>query len=385
MMMSIDGTGHPAHDDETPTNTGDNSARRPEQADGQQTSQNNDRGHRRAETLTREEYADAARAGGPPVRQDSPDTSQSPRSGSNGQVDIEEAGRNGDRGRTARDDGDRDDRYAARGPDLPERADTTSSGSESSLAETSTRDQYARDMQSRPPLEQDRAPDHENDPSHEPETTGAGPPADDAELAEPRSLPEVADEARADSGPSTSATGGEQLGEAHQAEADGRDWLDDRFSVVYVDGREVQATHDPADGIWFEGMGEIPDAPIGDPYGTGRAGEVVTSPEEVKRSTYERLNHVLCERFDDIADEIDRDTETIQDLHSKDPPHSPSPTFAGTADRSPEISPMAADHGVDFGHGLEAALVMAVVGAKIVNGVYEKWQQRMRDRHHGSD
>jgi hypothetical protein len=123
------------------------------------------------------------------------------------------------------------------------------------------------------------------------------------------------------------------------------------FSVVYVDGREVQATHNPADGIWFEGMGEIPDAPIGDPYGTGRAGEVVTSPEEVKKSTYERLNHVLCERFTDITDEIERDTEKIQDLHSKDPPQSRAPNFAGTADRSPEVSPTAVDHGVDFGHG----------------------------------
>jgi hypothetical protein len=132
-------------------------------------------------------------------------------------------------------------------------------------------------------------------------------------------------------------------------------------------------------------MGEIPDAPIGDPYGTGRAGEVVTSPEEVKKSTYERFNHVLRERFDDIIGEIERDTETIQDLHSKDPPQSPAPTFAGTADRSPEISPTTVDHGVDFGHGLEVALVLCAVGAKIVNQVYEKWQQWAKDRHHGSE
>ena len=28
--------------------------------------------------------------------------------------------------------------------------------------------------------------------------------------------------------------------------------------MVYVDSRDVEATHNPADGIWFEGMGEIP-------------------------------------------------------------------------------------------------------------------------------
>ena len=52
--------------------------------------------------------------------------------------------------------------------------------------------------------------------------------------------------------------------------------------MVYVDGRDVEATHNPADGIWFEAMGEIPDAPPADPYGTGRAGEVVASPDEMK-------------------------------------------------------------------------------------------------------
>jgi hypothetical protein len=293
MTMSIDGTSNSTRDDETPASTGDNGDTRAEQA-----GPNDDRGHRRAETLTREEYADTMRADGPPVRQESPDAFQSPR-------------------RTAPYGGDRDDGYAARGPDLAERADTTGSGSEPGPAETGAE--------------------------------------------------------------------GERPSAPHQADADGHDRLDSQFSVVYVDGREVQATHNPADGIWFEGMGEIPNAPPGDPYGTGRAGEVVTSPEEIKKSTYERLNHVLCERFDDITDEIERDTETIQDLHSKDPPQRPAPTFAGTADRSPEISPFAVDHGVDFGHSLEAALVMAAVGAKIVNRVYEKWQQRAKDRHHGSD
>jgi hypothetical protein len=338
MTMSIDGTSSPARYDETPASAGDNGDRRAEQADGQRAGPD-DRGRRPGETLTREEYADAMRADGPPIRQESPDASRSPRSGSDGRADTDGDGRNGNRGRTARYDGDRDDGDPARGPD----ADITSSGSERGSGETSTRDQYAREMHSRPPLEQDGAPDHEN---------GAG-------------------YGRADA--------------AQQADADGSDRQDGRFSVVYVDGREVLATHNPADGSWIEGMGEIPDAPPGDPYGTGRAGEVVTSPEEVKKSTYERLNSVLCERFDDITDEIDRDTETIQDLHSKDPPQRPAPTFAGTADRSPEISPFAADHGVDFGHGLEAALVMAVVGAKLVNRVYEKWQQRAKDRHHGSD
>jgi hypothetical protein len=81
--MSIDGTSNLAADYETPASTGDNGDRRAEQADGPQ-APDDDRGHRRAETLTREEYADAMRADGLPIGQESPDAFQSPRGGREG-------------------------------------------------------------------------------------------------------------------------------------------------------------------------------------------------------------------------------------------------------------------------------------------------------------
>jgi len=84
MTMSIDGTSSPARYDETPASAGDNGDRRAEQADGLQTGPDGDRGHRRAGTLTREEYADAMRADGPPIRQESPDAFQSARGGREG-------------------------------------------------------------------------------------------------------------------------------------------------------------------------------------------------------------------------------------------------------------------------------------------------------------
>ena len=43
--------------------------------------------------------------------------------------------------------------------------------------------------------------------------------------------------------------------------------------TVYVDGREVEVTHDPEEGVWFGGMGEVPEAPEGDPRRAGHAGE----------------------------------------------------------------------------------------------------------------
>jgi hypothetical protein len=309
------------------------------------------------------------------------------------------------------------------------------SGSEPGPAETLTRERYAGEMRDGPSVghdgsaEHDRAAEHESEPARADANTAA-----DGALAEPRSRQEVADEARDGTDAVTSSA------EPLRERSDGHDHPDHWFSIasaertvgdttptgiglklaseehdlepgqtstaseahdrlvgrggpssslehdtVYVDGRDVEATHNPADGIWFEGMGEIPDAPVGDPYGTGRAGEVVASPDEMKMSRLERLNRVVCERLDGIADEIDRDAVTIQDLHYKDPPRPPSPTFKGTADRTSQISPLTADHGVDFGHGLEAALVAGAVGAKMGHWIHEKWQQRARDRRHGSD
>src|SRR5579872_2750314 len=86
--MSIDGTSNRTTDDETPASTRENGDRRAEQGGGQPAGPDDDRGHRRAETRTREEYADTMRASGPPIRQESSDDS-----GSNGRAPTEEAGR----------------------------------------------------------------------------------------------------------------------------------------------------------------------------------------------------------------------------------------------------------------------------------------------------
>jgi hypothetical protein len=293
-------------------------------------------------------------------------------------------------------------------PGAGEAGGNRGSGSETRPAETLTRERYADEMHDGPSVGHDGPREYDRHAEHQPEEGRADTSVGaDGQLAESRSRQEVADEARSDTDTFASSV------EPFRERSDGHDHLDHWFSVVpaertvddttptgiglkpassqlehgtvYVDGRDVEATHNPADGLWFEGMGEIPDAPMGDPYGTGRAGEVVASPDEMKMSRLERLNRVVCERLDDIADEIDRDAETIQDLHFKDPPRPPSPTFKGMADRTPQISPLAVDHGVDFGHGLEAALVAGAVSVKIGHWMHEKWQQRAKDRHYGSD
>jgi hypothetical protein len=74
--MGIDSTGSTGRADETPASTGDRdaeSAESAERATRTQAGPDDDRGHPRAETLTREQYADAMRADGPPIRPDEAD------------------------------------------------------------------------------------------------------------------------------------------------------------------------------------------------------------------------------------------------------------------------------------------------------------------------
>ncbi len=348
--MSIDGTSNPA-DDQTQISAADNGDRRAEQADGQQTDPDDDRGHRRAETLTREEYADAMRADGPPIRQESPDAFQSPRGGgSYGEADIEGADDVADRDRTARYDGDRDDGDAVSGPDLAERADIASSGSELGPAEISTRDQHAHEMRDGPSAMPDDAPDHEHEAGHEPETTWAGTPAGDRELAEPRSRQEVAEEARADGGPFPSSADGDQRGEADPADADGQDRADRSFSVVQADRTLGDTT------------------PTG--IGLKPTGEQLRDMESDQLSRADRFRKNVYERADDIKDVTEKNAGTLQGLLGAHGPTGHEVTM--TTEPAIETSPL---QPLDAGSIAAAGLVVGVLADRAIHWARE-WLRR---------
>jgi hypothetical protein len=140
-----------------------------------------------------------------------------------------------------------------------------------------------------------------------------------------------------------------------------------------VDGREIEITHDRADGLWVEGLpGEVPGTPEGDPYGTARVGDMMTSPESSRLSRSEKAARTMCERLDDITEELDHSAETLQDLLDK----APRPTHSGTVqDRMPVISSGGADHEINVGHVLDAALVLTAVGVKL-HQIHERRQER---------
>jgi hypothetical protein len=85
--MGIDSTSSPAReDDRLATASGDDSDKRAERAVRTQAGTNDIRSQPRAETLTREQYADARRADGPPIsRDDSPEHRDAPEGEGRGQ------------------------------------------------------------------------------------------------------------------------------------------------------------------------------------------------------------------------------------------------------------------------------------------------------------
>jgi hypothetical protein len=87
MTMGIDGTSSPAReDDKLATASGDHSDQSAERAARTQASTNDNRSQPRAETLTREQYADARRADGPPISRDnSPEHREAPEGEARGQ------------------------------------------------------------------------------------------------------------------------------------------------------------------------------------------------------------------------------------------------------------------------------------------------------------
>jgi hypothetical protein len=134
---------------------------------------------------------------------------------------------------------------------------------------------------------------------------------------------------------------------------------------LYVDGREVEVTHNQAEGLWVDGLpGEIPGTPVGDPYGTAQVGDVLYGAEDSKLSKSEAINRTMCEHLDDIDEEISHDAETIQDLLDKNP----RPTHSALSyDRMPALTSEENGHGFNVGHGVEASLVIGAVFVRLAN------------------
>jgi hypothetical protein len=186
------------------------------------------------------------------------------------------------------------------------------------------------------------------------------------ESREPRTRAEYAEDMRAHS-PVASAS---DATDSHATEPPPRQSAaDNKQEELYVDGLDVEVTHNPAEGLWVEGLpGEIPDKPVGDPYGTAHVGDVLYGFEGSKLSKIEELNQILCEHLDDIGDEACRDSDTIQDLLDKNL----RPTHSAVYERMPAISPEGTSHAINIGHGVDAVLAIAAINVSLANRFNKK-------------
>jgi hypothetical protein len=353
MTMGIDGAGNATRDDDTSgTVTGNDMGA--ERAAHAQASTNDTRSQPRAETQTREQYADAMRANGSPMSRDnSPDNREAPESEPRDQQGPQ-AGHAVDRDRAEPRDRETyaDDIRAGHNAD-EHQGPTTATAADlpagTTLDPSPEPNGHRADQQSDDHMAAfQQAADVPTLTDTDSTGTSDGPDAN--ELADSSNHP-------ADDQP------GSHIFDADQTAApvQGQRGADHRPETITFDNKDIEVTHNAADGIWIEGLpGEPPT----------RIGDVISSPEESGRSRSENLREELTRDADDLVDMGGKWTDLLRDTLG-----TPPPTNSMTHSRAPEITASRPEHGIDAGHGAEAFLTLAIVGAAAIHKLHERWQQ----------
>jgi hypothetical protein len=307
---STGSTGSTGPQDETPAATGDD----PHRTARTQAGADDDRGHRRAETLTREQYADAMRADGPPVRPESPDALGPANGPANGSGP-------GDRRYTDEADGMadgdapglKDDHPAATVQGQSDRIGTT-------RAEPLTREENADAVRGIRPDDSDH-----------------GRAADTATEPDPAASAAI-----------TTVT-------HYHSE------FKERPLDLYTDGTRWAAADTPRTQETVAEKGDIPDRqPTGE--------QLVESAGEGS-SRLERLRREVYEESDDEADALEKEVNLAHDVFS----HPPTSSYEGTPNQ-PHI--YATQHsGIDAGSVATAIFTVGLVMDRVVHwamGYYDK-------------
>jgi hypothetical protein len=285
MIMGVEGTGSAARDDRPVTATDGDSDESAERATRVQAGTNDTRSQPRAETLTREEYADLMRGdGGPMSRANRPHNGETPE----------------------------------REP--PYREETRAGHTaDHDRAESRDRETYASDI---------RAGQHRG------------------RAATPADLPAAT---TLDPPPASGGSRADQPGAGRLPE------------TITYEGKEVEITHNAADGLWVEGLPGGPPARIGD---------LVSSADDPARGRGEKLRNEFNKEAEDITEQGGKWADFVQEILDN-----PRPTHSMTQSRSPEVAMAAPEHGINAGQGAEALLTLAIVGAAAVHKLHERWQR----------
>jgi hypothetical protein len=174
--------------------------------------------------------------------------------------------------------------------------------------------------------------------------------------AEPRTREEYADAMRAGGGPmsrdnsqDSPESAQDQQGADHQPE------------TITFDNKDIEVTHNTADGIWIEGLpGEPPT----------RIGDLVRSAEDPAQGRGEKLHRELNKEAENITDTSGKWADYVREILDN-----PRPTHSMTHSRPSETAISGAEHGINAGHGAEAFLTLAIVGAAAVHKLHERLQR----------
>jgi hypothetical protein len=135
--------------------------------------------------------------------------------------------------------------------------------------------------------------------------------------------------------------------------------------TVTYEGKDLKVTHDAADGVWIEGMPGDPPLKIG---------EVLSSTDEGEHSWLEGLCKEATREAEDLTDTGEKLADLIQKQFG-----SPPPTHTTTLHQAPENSAGGSEHRIDVGHGVDAVLALAVVGAAAAYKLREWWAGQRRN------
>jgi hypothetical protein len=152
--------------------------------------------------------------------------------------------------------------------------------------------------------------------------------------------------------------------------------------TVYVDGGEVEVTHDPEEGVWFGGMGEVPEAPEGDPNGAGHAGEAFDGGYEKTKSA--EVKATLWSKGETVNDVAENVSDEVGRLFDR--PQGKAEVNVQTHHDS--ILQAGVDHGVyvpDAAKAILAAGLLTWEVARAAHKGYDKAAEWMRGQRHARD
>ena len=302
-----------------------------------------------AETRTRAEYNEARHAE-PPIQRQDADSRATP-----ADRPVPPANSNGPERRAGPDQ-----RPATADAGAGVSADRTYQS-----AETRTRAEYNEARHAEPPIQRSEHPaktaarEGPAEATH-PRHPDAGP----AENAEHSGNGASASPADASGGTAI----GEQAGADHpEGEKNKRQPEPDDPAKVYVDGREIEITGDPADGIWIPGLpGEVP----------GKTGDVLASPEKSEDTLGNKAFKKVFEVSDDLIDAVEKNVTVSSEVMQRPPTYAEVPV----SNHHPVLEAQQYDQ-PEVG-----SLATAVLATGIMMWAGARWiDERLKGAHHARD